>query len=85
MFDFPDRVYLLRGSTPEEDVLYLARKLSQHNTSPGNLGKYSLVTLDLDKIPKSVGLFADPNYEYGVFTPNNITPESIADIKDLKL
>ena len=83
LFNFPDRVYFLRGSIGEENIVNLGEELNDNNNSLGNNGKYLLFMLDLLEIPKRVKFFADPNYYYGVYTMNNISPDAIINIREL--
>ena len=77
LFNYPSRVYFLRGSISKEEAIDICRQLSEKNTSLGNTGEYVLFTVDLAKIPKNVELCLDPNYPHGVYTSSNISPKTI--------
>lgn len=76
-FDYPDRVYLIRGSIPMAEVRNLAEQLYTNNSSKGNNGEYTLLTLDVARFNDSIRLFVDPNYPGGVYTTSNIPPDTI--------
>lgn len=90
MFNYPERIYLLKGSIPYEDIVNLAELLASvynHN----NKGEkrdydYSVLHLDVDKLPDTIRLFPDSNYEpYGLYTIDNIPPSAITEIERLPL
>lgn len=90
MFNYPERIYLLKGSIPYEDIINLAELLASvynHN----NQGEkrdydYSVLHLDVDKLPDTIRLFPDSNYEpYGLYTIDNIPPSAITEIERLPL
>ena len=83
LFDFPNRVYFMRGSCGKLKILGLADQLRRVNPSEGNDGRYCLFTINLDKVPQDVVFYADPNYRYGVYTTSNIPPEAIVSVIDL--
>lgn len=85
LFNYPNRVYFLRGSTSIQRVIEIAKQLSNANQSKGNNQKYIVLRLDLERIPKETKFFFDPNYQFSVFTTENIRPEAIVDIQELDL
>lgn len=76
-FDYPGRVYLIRGSVSKMELYYIGNQLYENNTSPGNDGIYALLSVDLDKIPKNTKFFKGPNYSHGIYTYSNIRPDVI--------
>lgn len=83
-FYYPGRVYFLRGSTDREIIELLGNELSSKNFSKGNVeGKYAIITVDLEKIPEDVRFSLDTNYEWGIFTPDNIRPDCIIDAEEV--
>lgn len=83
LFNYPSRVYFLRGSTTKEDIINIGEQLCDSNSSLGNTGNYALFTIDISKIPNNVKFFLDPNYPYGVYTNSNITPSAIVNYEKL--
>ena len=82
-FDYPDRIYLIRGCASREEIFNIGQQLYKNNKSERNNGLYTLYTIDLDKLPKNIRLFNDQNYSYGVYTTDNINIDAI--IKKEKL
>ena len=85
LFNYPSRVYFLRGSMKEEDVINIGHQLCDYNSSIGNTGEYVLFTVDLTKIPHNVKLFLDPNYPYGIYTDSNISSNVIIQYEKIML
>lgn len=83
LYNYPERVYFLRGSTNKNTIKDLIQDLFDNNHSKGNKGQYVIMTIDIDKIPIRVHFFVDANCEGGVFTRDNVPPETITDIKDI--
>lgn len=84
LFSYPSRLYFLRGSVSEEEIFNLGKQLCKYNSSLGNNNKYALITLDLEKIPNDIKIFLDPNYVYGIFVTENISPNVIKDVREIK-
>ncbi len=88
-FNFPERVYLLNGDTSEGYVLGLAYEFSRMKASSAaesgydgyrDDNKWAVIKIDVSKLPADIKLFKDPNYDGGIFTPNNIPPETISEV-----
>lgn len=84
MFNYPGRIYFFRGSTEIKSIISLGKQLFLSNKSLGNNGDYALFTLDLNKIDENVSFYIDPNYSKGIFTSDNISPNSIIEIQKIK-
>lgn len=85
---FPERVYLLRGSTPDGDILDLYEMLAvtYNYKRERKTFKYAKVIIDISKLPQDIKLFIDPNYpDYGLYTTDNVPPSAISDIKIMPL
>ena len=85
LFNYPDRVYFLRGSCDDSEITAIAEQLRDANSSEGNDGKYVLFTVDVNMIPSDVPLYLDPNYPYGVYTGSNIKPDTIVSVEEINL
>jgi hypothetical protein len=83
VFNFPERIYFIKDTITEEQLLGLAYQLAYYNGSDGNNGEYTLFKVDLAKIPNTVPFFLDPSYGYGVYTTSNIRPNCIVDIAEI--
>lgn len=85
-FNYPDRVYFLRGSAPDDVIKSLIKDLYKNNHSKGKVhGGYVIMTIDLDKVPDRVVFHDDANASYAVFTRDNISYDVITDIKDIDI
>lgn len=85
---FPERVYLLRGSTPDDDILDLYEMLAvtYNHKKERKTFKYAKVIVDVSKLPEDIKLFIDPNYpDYGLYTTDNVPPSAISDIRIMPL
>ena len=84
LFNYPSRVYFLRGSLDMNEIINIGTQLSNANNSIGNTGDYALFTIDLSAIPNDVKLSLDPNNPYGIYTTSNIKPNVITKIQNIK-
>lgn len=82
--DYPNRVYLLRGSAGEEVLLYLAAGLYNANNTEGNKNEYTVFVLDTNKVCDKVNLYKDPQSHRGLWTYNNIPPDAIVSVKHIE-
>lgn len=82
LFNYPHRVYFLRGNLDPEEIINLGQELCYNNNSYGNDGKYVLFQIDISKIPQNVTFFYDPDYKNGVYTMSNIPPDVIIDYSE---
>lgn len=84
LFNFPHRVYFIRGSVSDRQIKTIGEQLCNANNSEGNDGSYVLFVIDLNKIPENIPFYFDSNYEYGVYTNSNIKPDAIVDVKEIE-
>lgn len=82
--DYPDRIYLLRGSAGEEYIRSLGAALFNANQNKPNRDKYTVFVLDTEKVCDKVKLFEDPQSSRGLWTYHNIPPDSITGIKHIE-
>lgn len=80
MFNYPERVYMLRASAGESAIYELGKQLYDADENFRNSGVYAVITIDISKIPESVKLHNDPNYPYSIYTTSNISPDAIVDV-----
>lgn len=71
-FSYPPRIYLVKSNVTMNDLYDLGEDLSLKNLKDGIKGKYTLLGIHTDRLPDTVHLFFDPNYEHGVFTTDTI-------------
>ncbi len=89
-FNYPERVYLINGSTPETKILSLGlqladalhEKLLRQNIPDKYKDCYSwtIYKIDIDKLPSDIRLFKDPDYKFGIFTPDNVPTPAFSGI-----
>ena len=83
IFSYPNRVYLLIPSIPQNELTEIADRLRKvRNIS---LGQYVSFKIDLDKIPDNINFYYDPQYTYGVFCNDAIPPQSIVKVCNIEL
>lgn len=85
LFFFPDRIYLIKGSTSEDEIINITKQLYFSNNSKGNDGNYIILKINLSEIPENVKMFIDNNYKNGIFITDNIKPNCITDIGDINM
>ena len=68
LFDYPDRLHLIKGNTPQDEILNIGWQLCQSNKRSKNNGNYVLLSIDLTKISDNFEFFYDPRYEWGYYT-----------------
>lgn len=81
---YPERVYLLRGSIPDDDILDLYEMLAvtYNHKKQTPSWNYAKVIVNTSKLSDDIKLFIDPNYpDYGIYTVDNIPPSAITDIR----
>ena len=71
-FSYPPRIYLIKGNVAMNDLYDIGEDLSLKNLKDGIKGKYTLLGIHTDRLPDTVHLFYDPNYEHGIFTTDTI-------------
>ena len=84
LFSFPHRVYFIRGSVDNDELISIGKQLCKTNNSVGNDKSYIIFVVDLNKIPEKIPFYFDSNYEYGVFTTSNINSDTIVDFKEIE-
>ena len=87
-FKYPERVYLIEQKCGESYIFNLAWQISESisfdnqwkNINDANKDPYAwtIYAIDTTKLQKDIKFFKDPNWENGVFTPNNISPGAIS-------
>ena len=76
-FSYPDRVYFFINDTSPEEIYSLKNQLKQNND------KYCLLVIEVSKIPDNVNSYLDPNFEYGIYTNDNIPNGSIVEMYEM--
>ena len=82
---FPNRIYVLSEYIIKKEIENLAFDLKHyHNKKTTNNG-YSLLTIDVSKIPNNVNFRIDGNANGGFWTYDNIPPNCIIEIEKLNV
>jgi hypothetical protein len=75
----PDRVYLSKNL---KDIENLGEMFYQKT----GIKDWMILKIDTNMVPGDyLKLYTDPNYEHGYYTLNNIPPQAIEKVKDIKL
>ena len=82
IFDFPNRIYLLRGSAGIENAVNLGRRLYHTNPNKEHRDVYSIFTLDVKQLPNTISLYQDMNLNNGLYTSDYIKPNCISNVVD---
>ena len=80
LFDYPNRLHLIKGNTPKKDIYSIGWQLCMANKRHKNKGDYVLLSIDLSKVPKNIEIYYDPRYEWGFYTKVPIQPNAIKPI-----
>lgn len=83
VFNYPSRIYLFKEDTPMREIENIAKALNNYAERDFKDGIYSLLKIDVDKLPNNIRFFADPNHKHGLYTMNNIPPDCIIDDGDV--
>jgi hypothetical protein len=85
LFDYPNRIYLLKGSTPPNEIMFLINKLHEANQNEFNDGEYALILLNINELSDNISLFLDSNFENGLFTTDYIKPNAIYNVEIINI
>lgn len=77
-FSYPERIYFFIEETHPQEIYSLRNQMRINDNE-----QYCLLIIDVNKIPENVNFFIDPNYEYGIYTPNNIPPQAIIEVYNM--
>ena len=85
LFSYHRNIYLLKGSTDEEEIKKICTSKRDDNTAISDIDRFALYTIDLNKIPRDAKLYLDPTNTYGIYTPHAISQAAIINIEELKI
>lgn len=83
-FNYPNRIYLLIGNIPIQEIGEMGLRLCQNNKDPRNNGEYTLLKIDSSGLYDKIELYHDPNYKYGAFCNDKIDKELISKFNEYK-
>ena len=83
IFDYPDRIYFLISGYNVRELRMFAKGLRDNSSNKNE--PYSLVILNLYKVPRNVSFHYDPNFANAVYTYDKVPSSAIVNIIDLKI
>lgn len=78
LFSYDPRIHFFYNNTPKYEM---RRLVSQFNELTNK--EYSLITIDTTNL-QNVSFYKDIDEEFGIYTKNNIRPEYIVSVEDIK-
>ena len=84
-FSYPKRIFFLKGTANNDEIIGLARRLCSLNKDIRNDGSYTVYTILVDSIPTEVKFFQDPNFEDSVFTNDAIPFSTVIEIRKCQI
>lgn len=82
MFNYPQRIYLMKGDCDLFQMKDLGQQLCFVNTDQRNNGKYILLRIELKNMDDDVHFYYDSNTNIGIYTEQAISPTSIKVINE---
>ena len=82
-FNYPNRIFFLKGNIDQENIMCIGQQLCDMNTDSRNTGEYCLFTIKTNLIPSDINFYLDPVYEFGIFTEQDIPVETILEYEKL--
>lgn len=81
LFFYPDRIYCMGGRISKEESKALGNiKRERAKTKPHDDNSYTLISIDVSKLPAGIKFYADPMAPNAFFTHENIPPHIIKPI-----
>lgn len=77
VFNYPDRVYFVKGNTYPYRILEIVQMLSDSNFDQRNDGSYTIFMVDLKKVPLEINFYLDPNMEESCFVEEKVPSMAI--------
>lgn len=77
MFNYPQRIYLMKGNSDLFQMKDLGQQLCLVNTDKRNDGKYVLLKIDLSNISDDIHFYYDSNSSIGIYTEQAIPQTNI--------
>ena len=77
--NYPDRIYMTIGNhlTQEDLMLFGALQNLRGNKDIYDNNEYSILQIDVKKLPNNMKMYIDPRANNAVFTYDNIKPECL--------
>ena len=76
-FNYPNRIYLMKGDSSFSEIEKLGRNLCKVNTNEQNNGTYFLLKVDINNLSDDIHFYYDSNSSIGIYTEQQIPPCNI--------
>ena len=76
-FNYPPRIYLMKGDTDWNQMLQLGQQLCIKNSTERNKGEYCLLIINVKSLDNNIKLYYDPNSPMGIYTEQTIPSNCI--------
>lgn len=78
--NYPDRIYMTIGNdlSQEDLMLFGALQNLRANNNIYDNNEYSIIQIDVKKLPNNIKMYIDPRANNAVFTYDNIKPECLS-------
>lgn len=77
LFDYPDRLHLIKGNTSNDELFNIGWQLCNANKRLKNKGNYVLLSINLAMIPSNTEIYYDPRYDWGYYIKTSVPPNAI--------
>lgn len=78
IFNYPPRIYLIKGDASKELLLQLGTRICFGNLKNSKNTNYTLLKIDIRNIDDNIRFFFDPNSEIGIYTEQPISSKYIS-------
>ena len=80
IFDYPNRLHLIKGDASQTEIMNIGWQLYKTNKRKENNGDYFLLFVDMHFVPNDIEFFYDPRYEWGYYVKDKIPANAIKPI-----
>lgn len=77
IYNYPNRLHLLKGTLTEHQCLSIGRQLWKANKNPNNNGRYVLLGINVNYVPQEIEIYYDPRFEGGYYVKDHIPASAI--------
>jgi len=86
LFFYPSRVYCMRGNNLSDEQISILKNIQAQRgaTTHHDNNEYTILSIDVSKLPTTIKFYADPMAPHAIFTHDNIPPQAISTQDKLK-
>lgn len=77
LYNYPNRLHLLKGSLTENQCLNIGKQLWKANNNPNNNGRYVLLGIYVDSLSQEMEFYFDPRFDGGYYVKDHIPASAI--------